>query len=367
MLRRGVFGQAGRRREVDPDGVGRRLRRHENSARRHPDRAHARRPCDLSVRGRVRHSGQGRRRAQLLRSGESSADKARITAIVVAFDSAHALPDCLGALAREGAPVIVVDNASSDSSAELAERLGARVIRNARNEGYGRANNSGARAAESDFLLIVNPDIALEPGAVAALLAAAERYPDAGLLAPRIVEADGRFFFQPRSLLSPYLKNPGGRLALPEGDTCGPDLSGACFMIRRALFLRLGGFDENIFLFYEDDDLCRRIADAGHALVHVHAAVARHARGASSAAKPGRPFRARWHQAWSRAYVSRKYGLPNPAARMLVLNAAKTVLALFSFRRSVVERYAGSAAGALASLAGRTALGREGLAREDAR
>ena len=206
----------------------------------------------------MRHSGQGRRRAQLLRSGESSADKARITAIVVAFDSAHALPDCLGALARERAPVIVVDNASSDSSAELAERLGVRVIRNARNEGYGRANNSGARAAESDFLLIVNPDIALEPGAVAALLAAAERYPDAGLLAPRIVEADGRFFFQPRSLLSPYLKNPGGRLALPEGDACAPYLSGACFMIRRALFLRLGGFDENIFLFYEDDDLCRR-------------------------------------------------------------------------------------------------------------
>ena len=136
---------------------------------------------------------------------------------------------------------------SSTTAPAIAERLGARVIRNARNEGYGRANNSGARAAESDFLLIVNPDIALEPGAVAALGRRGGRYPDAGLLAPRIVEADGRFFFQPRSLLSPYLKNPGGRLALPEGDACAPYLSGACFMIRRALFLRLGGFDENIF------------------------------------------------------------------------------------------------------------------------
>ncbi len=309
----------------------------------------------------MRHSGQGRRRAQLLRSGESSADKARITAIVVAFDSAHALPDCLGALAREGAPVIVVDNASSDSSAELAERLGARVIRNARNEGYGRANNSGARAAESDFLLIVNPDIALEPGAVAALLAAAERYPDAGLLAPRIVEADGRFFFQPRSLLSPYLKNPGGRLALPEGDACAPYLSGACFMIRRALFLRLGGFDENIFLFYEDDDLCRRIADAGHALVHVHAAVARHGRGRSSAPKPGRLFKSRWHQAWSRAYVARKYGLPSPAPAHFALNAFRTAGACLTFNRTIIERYGGSAAGAWAAMTGRTALAYEGL------
>jgi len=217
---------------------------------------------------------------------------AGVTAIVVAFDSAHALPDCLGALSREGVPVIVVDNASLDSSADLAAALGARVIRSARNEGYGRANNRGARAADSDFLLIVNPDIVLDPGAVAALVAAAARYPDAGLLAPRIVEPDGRVFFQPRSLLSPYLPNPSGRLNLPGGDVCAPFLSGACFIIRRALFQQLGGFDPNIFLFYEDDDLCRRVADAGHALVHVHAAIARHGRGRSSAPKPGRVFRA---------------------------------------------------------------------------
>jgi GT2 family glycosyltransferase len=260
---------------------------------------------------------------------------------------------------------LVVDNASRDGSAAVAERHGAGVLRKPLNEGYGRAANAGARAAETAFVLVMNPDIVLDPGASAALVAAAERYPDAGLLAPRIVEPDGRFFFQPRSLLSPYLTNPDGRLVLPEGDCCAPFLSGACFLIRRALFLRLGGFDPNIFLFYEDDDLCRRVADAGHALVHVHDAVARHARGASSAPGPGRVFRARWHQAWSRAYVSRKYGLPDPAPGMALVNAFKTALALFSFRRGVIERYAGSAAGALAFLRGRTALGREGLG-EDA-
>jgi N-acetylglucosaminyl-diphospho-decaprenol L-rhamnosyltransferase len=292
---------------------------------------------------------------------------AGVTAIVVAFDSAHALPDCLEALTREGVSAIVVDNASCDGSAEAAEALGARVIRNARNEGYGRANNSGARAAESAFVLIVNPDIMLESGAVATLLAAAECYPDAGLLAPKIVEPDGRFFFQPRSLLSPYLPNCGGRLMLPEGDVCAPFLSGACFMIRRALFLRLGGFDENIFLFYEDDDLCRRIADAGHALVHVHAAVARHGRGRSSAPKSGRIFKSRWHQAWSRAYVARKYGLPDPAPAHFGLNALRTAGACLTFNRALIERYGGSAAGAWAAMTGRTALAYEGLAGEDGR
>lgn len=285
-----------------------------------------------------------------------------VTAIVVTYDSASVLPACLAALAREGVPAIVVDNASTDETTAIAERAGATVILNTRNEGFGRANNIGAAAAASEFLLLVNPDLVLDPGAVAALLAAVERYPDAGLLAPRIVEPDGRVFFQPRSLLSAYLPNPRGRLALPEGDVCAPFLSGACLLIRRDLFSRLGGFDPNIFLFYEDDDLCRRVADAGFAMVHVHAAVARHGRGRSSAPKPGRIFRGRWHQAWSRAYVSAKYGLPNPASLMLALNAPKAALSLLTFNRTMIERYGGSAAGALAWLRGETALAREGLA-----
>jgi GT2 family glycosyltransferase len=284
-----------------------------------------------------------------------------VTAIVVTFDSAHALPECLGALRADDVPVIVVDNASTDSTVTIAEGHGAKVIRNARNEGYGRANNSGARAAESEFILVVNPDCTVDKGAVAALVDAAQRYPDAALFAPQIVEPDGRVFFQPRSLLSPYLHNHQGRLVLPEGEACAPFFSGACFLIRRDVFLRLGGFDDNIFLFYEDDDLCRRVADSGSALIYVPQAVVRHGRGRSSGEKPGRVFTSRWHQAWSRAYVSRKYGLPNPAPRMFAVNACKAIGARLTFRRKLIERYAGSAAGALAFLKGETALAREGL------
>ncbi|WP_457092692.1 glycosyltransferase family 2 protein, partial [Microvirga sp. P5_D2] len=271
-----------------------------------------------------------------------------VTAIVVTFDSAHALPECLGALRTDGVPVLVVDNASTDDTAALAEGQGARVIRNPSNEGYGRANNSGARAADTEFVLIVNPDCIVEAGAVAALIDAARRYPDAALFAPQIVEPSGRVFFQPRSLLSPYLHNPGGKLVLPEGEACAPFFSGACFLIRRDVFLKLGGFDENIFLFYEDDDLCRRIADAGSALVYVPQAVVRHGRGRSSEPKRGRIYTSRWHQAWSRAYVSRKYGLPNPAPGMFAVNAFKALGACLTFQRKLVERYGGSAAGAWA-------------------
>ncbi len=284
-----------------------------------------------------------------------------ITAIVVAYDSAEVLPACLSALADEGVPAIVIDNASADASAAIARAHGARVIVNARNEGYGRANNQGVAACATPFVLIVNPDVEIRPGAVAALLAAAERYPDAAMLAPRIVEPSGRVFLQPRSLLSPAHLNRAGAMAIPEGDACLPFLSGACLLIRREVFAALGGFDPAIFLFYEDDDLCRRMRDAGHALVHVDAAEAGHGRGRSTAPSPGRRFKARWHLAWSEGYVAGKYGLPRPAFMRIFENVAKAAGYGLLFKREKMSAHAGSAAGALAWRRGATAIEREGL------
>lgn len=287
---------------------------------------------------------------------------AAITAIVVSYDSAEVLPACLDALAGESVPAIVVDNASGDDSRAIAAKRGARVIANARNEGYGRANNLGVAAADTPYVLIVNPDLEMKPGAAAALLEAAERYPDAGMLAPRIVEPSGRVFLQPRSLLSPGHLNRSGTMAVPGGDACLPFLSGACLLVRRELFLALGGFDPAIFLFYEDDDLCRRMRDAGHALVHVHGAEARHGRGKSSAPSPQRRFKARWHLAWSERYIARKYGLPQPKPVRTLENLGKALGYGLLLKREKMFAHAGSAAGARAWARGETALVHEGLA-----
>ncbi|HRJ70248.1 MAG TPA: glycosyltransferase family 2 protein [Beijerinckiaceae bacterium] len=290
-----------------------------------------------------------------------------LSAIIVTHDSAGVLPSCLAALAGQGVPALVVDNASEDETVAIAERAGARVVRNAKNEGFGRANTIGVKAAETEFCLLVNPDLVLQPGAVAMLLAAAERYPDAGMLAPRIVEPDGRVFYQNRSLLSEsVLRRPvegDARAVVPEGDACAPFLSGACLMIRRNLFLELGGFDPEIFLFYEDDDLCRRVLEKGLSLVHVDNAVAHHARGQSSTPRPGRRYRARWHMGWSRVYIARKYGLKSDAMRTILLNAPKALLSALTVQRTEYERYAGIVAGTVAALRGHSALAREGLER----
>lgn len=285
-----------------------------------------------------------------------------VTAVVVTFDSAGVLPACLDALERNGVAAIVVDNASEDDSAGLAARAGAHVIRNARNEGYGRANNVGIAAATTPFVLIVNPDLQLAAGAVAELLEAAGRYPDGAVFAPRILEPDGRVFFQARSLLAPPHWNRGakGRVT-PEGDACAPFLSGACLMIRREVFAEIGGFDPALFLFYEDDDLCRRIGERG-ALIHVDAARALHLRGGSASPKPGRRFRARWHMAWSHCHVAAKWGLPNPAPTGFLLNLLKAFGYRLILRPAMVEKHWGAAMGYLGWMRGQSALGREGLA-----
>jgi GT2 family glycosyltransferase len=274
----------------------------------------------------------------------------RATAIVVTFNSAEVLPECLASLRANGAAAIVVDNASDDSTVSVAEAAGAVVIRNGENLGYGRANNIGVRAAETDYVLICNPDAQLDEGALDALLAAARLYPEAGLYAPRIFEPDGREYFKTESYLTPGAGPSSKAATAPEGDVCTPMILGACLMMRRELFLELGGFDENIFLFYEDDDLCRRLSDRGRALIYVHAATARHRRGASSQPRKGLIYLSRYHQAWSRAYVARKYGLKSPAFGMMLVNGLKLAGAWLSGNARRIERYGGSFAGALAAM-----------------
>ena len=284
-----------------------------------------------------------------------------VSAIVVSYDSSAVLHKCFASLAVEGVATILVDNASCDDSVAIGKEYGAYVLPNARNEGFGRAMNTGMRAAKSAFALLVNPDITLDPGAIGRLLEAAERYPGAAILAPRIVEPDGRVFFANRSLLSSYLKNERGVKCAPSGDCCAPFLSGACLLVRRDVILQIGGFDPEIFLFYEDDDLCRRVIEAGHSLVHVHGAIARHERGASSAPAPGRIYKARFHLAWSRLYVAQKWRLvenPWPAVLRAAFKWLFAAALLNSKRR---ERYAGTVAGFLAHRLGLRAIMKEGL------
>lgn len=227
------------------------------------------------------------------------------TAILVAYNSAAVIADALKSLPID-VPAIVMDNASTDDSAAIARSLGATVIRLDSNAGFGIANNAGIAAASTPYVLFMNPDAKLRSGCLEALVAAAEQNDDAALLVPSLLKADGTAFEKWTSPICTPAFRPG------SGGAGIRDIafaSGAVILARRDVLNELKGFDPAIFLYFEDDDLSRRVLDRNRRILHVVDAVAEHTGNVSSPASPGMTEMKQWHRSWSDRYVRRKHGL----------------------------------------------------------
>ncbi len=225
---------------------------------------------------------------------------ARVCVVTVAYNSAAALRGMLGSV-PEGLAVIVVDNASRDDSAAMAEAAGARVFGNTANLGFGAGCNIGMDAAETEFVLLANPDTRLDAGAIARLVAVADAFPDAAILAPTLRDETGARVrsWDVEQLHRRLLSRKRDAEPWPEGPLCAEFLSGACMLLRASDGLR---FDEDFFLFYEDDAICAAARAKGRSLVLVPDAVMHHAGGGSSAPSEAlSAFKAR-HLAWSRLH-----------------------------------------------------------------
>ncbi|WP_128290636.1 glycosyltransferase [Afifella aestuarii] len=256
---------------------------------------------DGGANGRVETGSAERGRAP------SRADLARhVTLVTVAYNSAEALRWQGAHSAR--LPGIVVDNGSSDATRAAARERGLGILAFDVNCGFGRGVMAGLAAVTTEFALVINPDAAMSEDGVAALLAAAERYPDCALFVPRIVNETGKVFFRVDSALEPRQKHRRP----PEGDACIAMLSGAVMLVRVAPFLAFGGFDPAIFLYFEDDELAFRYRAARRPIIYVPEAEAVHLGNRSSgpsarpAAKSNRVKDISF--GWSHAYVMEKTG-----------------------------------------------------------
>ncbi|HEV2145819.1 MAG TPA: glycosyltransferase family 2 protein [Longimicrobiaceae bacterium] len=205
-----------------------------------------------------------------------------VAAVVVNHNTRAHLRACLASLPR-GLPAVVVDNASTDGSPEMvrAEFPEALLLADGTNPGYGAAANRGVRACAAEHVLVLNSDTRLEPGAPEALRAYLDAHPRAAVAGPRLLNPDGSpqaSCFPFPGTLAWFLENdpvaplaarvPGLRDRLlcaspPRRATAVPWVLGAALAVRRSAFEAVGGFDEGYFMYFEEVDLCRRLASAG--------------------------------------------------------------------------------------------------------
>lgn len=230
-----------------------------------------------------------------------------LTVIIVSYNTRQMTLDCLESLyantRRTRFRTVVYDNASSDGSAEAIARQFPQVdlIASPDNLGFAQANNVVAAEAETEWLLLLNPDTEVYEGAVDELLDFSRAHPQAGITGGRTVFPDGSLNAAScRNRITPwsaFCMATGLTAAFPRSPVFNPEnlagwkrdsvrevdiVVGAFFMIRRALWNELGGFDRKYFMYGEESDLCLRARDLGYRPMITPDAEIMHLIGASS-------------------------------------------------------------------------------------
>jgi hypothetical protein len=289
-----------------------------------------------------------------------------LSIIIVNWNTREMLGACLQSIHdyTDGLRIqtLVVDNNSSDGSREfVAERFPfVELMNSGGNIGFGRANNLALPQARSPFVLYLNPDTELRPGALRAMLDCLGSRPELGGVGCRLMDSAGRT--QPLGLqvfpnpireflrLAVYTESLGRRWPAffrwldAEKSADVIKIYGACLMVRRSLLDEIGAFDDRYFMYCEDVDLCRRIVEGGWKLHYLHKpAIIHHGAGASAKA-PGAFAVLMTCQSISK-YMRKYYGVPGDVAHRLLVLLAAVIRLVMVAGVSVVGLIRGEASG----------------------
>lgn len=260
---------------------------------------------------------------------------ANLTAVIVTYNSATVLARLLATISSPDMEIVVVDNGSTDGCQQVANSFAnVRVIQRG-NIGYGRAANVGFREVRTPYALLLNPDVEMARSEIDKMIACMEANPQIGILGA----------------------NMTGTRA--EGLTEVTWIVGALMMIRMQALANVGMFDENIFLFYEETDLCQRFKQAGWQLAVLQSATAMHEAGTSSPPSLKVLKIKAWHAAWSKAYYYRKHfsylTYMRKTATKLLYAVCRMIRGIYTFRREQIIKNAYELRGIMAYICGMSA------------
>jgi GT2 family glycosyltransferase len=242
-----------------------------------------------------------------------------ISVVIVNYNAGPLLAECVNSALPLTSEILIIDNASSDSSIEQCERQflsepKLKIVRNSANLGFAVACNIGANLANGDYILFLNPDCDLAATAISELLQAFQANATVGMVGGLLTNLDGseqgggrRAVPTPwRSLVRAFgLSRFSGRWPrlffdfhlhkqpLPEHAIEVEAISGACMMVSRAAMQDVGEWDEGYFLHCEDLDWCMRFRQKGWKILFVPSARITHALGVCGRS---RPVFVEWHK-----------------------------------------------------------------------
>jgi N-acetylglucosaminyl-diphospho-decaprenol L-rhamnosyltransferase len=245
----------------------------------------------------------------------SSGPRPRLSSVIVSWNTKELLEECLQSLSRSGPPeshqVVVVDNGSTDGSAEMVRSDWPEVllVGNERNLGYQWACNQGIKASTGDLVLLINADAWVSHGALDTMVTRMESDDSVGIVGPRLVYRDGSWqrwtagrapslvsvaaFYLGLERVSRSLAARSLFLAVDTSSAFSPDwVSSACMLVRRSVLDEVGLLDERYLCYMDDVDLCERARAAkwqvwyepNAQVVHVMGESTRRQTGASSPA-----------------------------------------------------------------------------------
>jgi GT2 family glycosyltransferase len=229
----------------------------------------------------------------------------KLSVVIICWNDLRVIRECLrsifaGAQSAD-LEVIVSDNGSTDGSVQFIHENypQVRVVENGANLGFAKGNNAGIRAAQGEFVLILNPDTIIHEGSLDKFVAFANQHPEAGAFGCRILNLDGTYQVSCRlfptvkrywisALYLHHLARVSRLFTFEEYVGWKGDSerqidwqSGCCVMFRGQLLKTLGGFDEQFFYHFEEVDLCRRVWDAGFPILFTPQATITHLGGQS--------------------------------------------------------------------------------------
>jgi hypothetical protein len=230
----------------------------------------------------------------------------KLSVIIVTWNSRQHIENCLNSVCREAAgighEIFVVDNASEDRTAEIVRTEFPGVIfeQNRKNLGFAAANNQALAKSTGAFVLLLNPDAVLLPGALAKMSACLEQHPEVGVAGPKILNEDGSIQLTCArhlpTLLAEVWKLSGLDARFPGSKVFGRHLmsywdhqdsrpveliSGACMLIRREVIQHCGPLDDRFFFMYEDVEFCHRVLQNGYKIYYLADAAVKHLEGRS--------------------------------------------------------------------------------------